>query len=241
VFLAKDHRSGTAHLVFTWADPTLDGYGGTVVDGVSLDGYGLGVQSWPLGTEAPDPSVGRSPSDPKLYKVFKDRRDLQAAGYEFVEGTAIVCGSWKDYLRLHGAEDLPEEDWLEELDRYDEAARLRRRRGIEPKLPNSGNRDEVAAWVAKRHLIADAGIRAVLYCPREAPTDEIRLLELNDRVASAETNVEPIDFGLDVEGAEFRLLVADVTTDQFDRMKQDPSKLPVGWRLDGSRLWKRGA
>jgi len=151
-----------------------------------------------------------------------------------------VFGSWKDYLKLRHAEDLPDEDWYQELDRYDEASRLRRKRAQAPAPPSGKDRDEVADWVARRHFIADSGIQEVWYLPREAPLDEIRLLELNDRLAGTEYSTEAIDFGLDVEGARFRLLVADITSEQLEQIKKDPSRLPSGWSLEGSRIWRRG-
>jgi len=94
--------------------------------------------------------------------------------------------------------------------------------------------------VAKKHLLVDSGIREVWYLPRAAAADEIRLLELNDRFAGNGGKTEAIDFGLDVEGAQFRLFVADITSEQFDRIKEDPSRLPAGWSLDDSRTWRRG-
>ena len=74
---------------------------------------------------------------------------------------------------------------------------------------------------------------------RGAPADEIRFVEVNDRLAGAESKAEAIDFGLDIEGARFRLFVADVTTDQLERVKQDPSRLPRGWSLTGNQVWRR--
>jgi hypothetical protein len=136
---------------------------------------------------------------------------------------------------------VPVEDWYRELDRYDEASRLRRQGVQAPAPPADKSRDEVAAWVARRHLIADSGIREVWYLPRESPPEEIRLLELNDRLAGAEPQADAIDFGLNIEGARFRLFVADINTEQLDQIKKDPSRLPPGWSLDGSRIWRRGA
>jgi hypothetical protein len=245
VFLVEDQRHGTTYLIFTWEDPRKAGYKGTVTEGVTLD-YDLeAVHSWPDGAPRPEACVGRAPDDPKHYKVFKYRSDRQAAGYQPVAGTAVVFGSWADYAKLHlippDPEQTPDEPWYQWLDNVDEAARIRRQRAQVPPAPAGQNRDEVAAWVAKKHIIADSGIREVWYLPREAPPDEIRLLELNDRLAGPEPQAEPIDFGLDLDGASFRLFVADVTSEQLDQIEQDPSRLPSGWSLDGKMIWRRGA
>ena len=99
----------------------------------------------------------------------------------------------------------------------------------------------MAAWIAKKHFLADSGIREVWYLPLGAPADEIRFLELNDVSPSVETKPDAIDFGLDIEGVRFRLVVADITSEQLEQIKQDPSHLPSGWSLDGKRSWRRGA
>jgi hypothetical protein len=241
VFLIEDKRPGMTTLVFTWEHPRRAGYRGDFVEGVTLEYDMLAVHSWPDGHARPEACVGRAPDNPKHYKVFKYRSERQAAGYEPVAGSPAVFGSWKDYLKLRHAEDLPDEDWYQELDRYDEASRLRRQRAQAPAPPVGKSRDDVAAWVARRHLLADSGIREVWYLPGEAPPEEIRLLEVNDRLAVSESKAEAIDFGLDVEGVRFRLFVADITSEQLDQIKQDPSRLPPGWSLKGSRIWRRGA
>ncbi|HYT93680.1 MAG TPA: hypothetical protein VEL76_33485 [Gemmataceae bacterium] len=246
MFLVKDTRHGATYLVFTWNDPRKDGYKGNVIEGVSLDYDMEAVHSWPDGEARPEACVGRKPDKPKHYKVFKYRSDRRAAGYQPVAGTAVVFGSWSDYVKLHPDVDylvkLDADKWFKHLDDLDEVSRLRRReREQEPDLPAGKSRDEVAAWVAKTHLFIDHGIREVWYLPRGAPPDEIRLLELSDRLAGPEGRTEAIDFGLEVEGASFHLLVADVNSDQLEQIKQDPSQLPPGWSLDGKGVWRRGA
>ena len=66
-------------------------------------------------------------------------------------------------------------------------------------------------------------------------------MEVNDRFAGTESKTEAIDFGLDVEGMRFNLFVADITSEQLDEIKRDPSRLPPGWSLDEKRIWSRGA
>ncbi|MFI5459190.1 MAG: hypothetical protein ACHRXM_27490 [Isosphaerales bacterium] len=136
-------------------------------------------------------------------------------------------------------EQLDEEDWFDFLDRLDDVSRRRRLREPESDGPAGTTRDEVAAWLAKQHFIADSSIREVWYLPRGAPPDEIRLLELNDRLAGPEGPVQAIDFGLNIEGVPFHMLVADVTTEELDQVKQDPSRLPSGWSLEGHQIWRR--
>jgi hypothetical protein len=246
VFLVEDRRFGTTYLVFTWSDPRKEGYTGNVVENVALDYDMESVHSWPEGDDRPDACIGRAPDDPNQYKVFKYDADRAEAGYAPVEGMVVLVGSWSEYVRLHldppDPEQTGDEQWYDYLDKLDEASRQRRRQPDALVQPLRGDRDSVAEWLARKHLIADAGIREVWYLPQGAPPNEIRLLELNDRFAGNELSVDAIDFGVDVQGANFRLVVADITSDQLADLKHDPSRLPSGWSLDGNRIWgRRGA
>lgn len=244
MFLVEDKRHGVTHLVFTWEDPRTAGYKGNVLESVTLDYDMEAIHSWPDRNTRPEACVGRAPDNPNHFKVFKYSSERHAAGYQPVAGTAVVFGSWQDYVQLHllppDPDQTPDEPWYGYLDRLDEDSRRRRQRAQAPAPPPGSSRDEVAAWVARKHFLADTSIREVWYMPGRSPPDEIRLLELNDRLTGTAWN-EPIDFGLDIEGARFHLLVADVDSDQLDQIKQDPSCLPPGWSLDGKSIWRRGA
>jgi hypothetical protein len=245
VFLVEDKRHGTTYLVFTWVDPRKQGYKGNVEDGVSLDYDMEAVHRWPDGEAAPEACVGRAPENPKHYKVFKYSSDRHAAAYQPVAGEAVVFGTWNDYEKLHlfppDPDRTDDEPWYAYLDKLDEDSRRRRQRAQAPAQPTGKSRGDVAEWVAKRHLIADSAIQEVMYLPDGAPPDEIRFLERNDRLAGNGSEAEPIDFGLDIEGVSFRLFVADVTSEQLEEIKQDPSRLPSGWSLEHNRIWRRGA
>ncbi|MFO0969058.1 MAG: hypothetical protein U0793_26185 [Gemmataceae bacterium] len=245
VFRVEEKRHGVVYQVFTVEDPRRAGYKGNVEEGVTLD-YDLNaVHSWPDGACMPEACLGRAPDNPKHYKVFKYAREREAAAYEAIPGTTAPFGSWKDYARLHlippDPDQTDEEQWFEYQDKVDEDARRRRQRKEPPEPPLDGDRDEVAAWVARKHLFMDVGVREVWYLPKGAPPEEIRLLELSDRAPLAPAMTEPIDFGLEVQGATFRLVVADVSSEQFEEIRRDPSRLPSGWSLSDSRTWRRGA
>ncbi len=136
-------------------------------------------------------------------------------------------------------EQLDDEDWYDFLDELDDVSRRRRQREPESPEPAGQTRDEVAAWVARKHIIADSGIREVWYLPAGAPPGEIRFLDVCDRLAGPDGEVQAINFGLNVEGVPFHLLVADVTREQLDQLQRDPSLLPPGWSLEGNQIWRR--
>lgn len=133
------------------------------------------------------------------------------------------------------AEQYDEEQWFEFLDELDAVSRRRQQRIPAAPAPAGPGRDGMALWIARKHLAADSSIRQVLYLPKGSSADEIRLLEVNDRLAlpEAETGkVEPIEFGLNVQGAPFRLFVADITSEQLEAIKAGRLALPAGWALD---------
>ena len=245
MFRVDERRRGVIHQVFTWADPRKDGFRGECEDGVRLDLDPEVVYSWPEGETRPEACLGRAPDDPKQYKVFRYKKDLESQGYEPLSGSTLVFGSWADYLKIRRLPPDPEqtkdEDWYEYLDRVDDDSRERRRRVQSAPAPAGKSRDDVAAWVAERHRIVDSGIREVWYLPEGAPPDEIRFLEVNDRLAGDESKAEAVDFGLDVNGKHFTLCVADVTSDQLVEIERNPSILPAGWSLSGKKVWRRGA
>jgi hypothetical protein len=97
------------------------------------------------------------------------------------------------------------------------------------------DRDELAKWYAKRHMDIDDGVMQILYLPKNAPPREIRFLEVN-RMISEMTSAEPIDFGVDIGGADAHTLyVLDVTPSQWEALQKKAMPLPVGWTLDESQ------
>ncbi len=170
MYLVEDNRHGTCYLVFTWEDPRKAGYVGRVLDGVTLDYDMDAVHRWPDGNESPEEAVGRSPDNPNHYQVFRYNRERQQAGYAPVEGTPVVFGSWKDYVKLRlvppDPEQTDDEHWYDYLDKLDEDSRRRRLRAQPLAPPRSGAREDIAAWVAKQHLVVDTSIREVWYLPQ---------------------------------------------------------------------------
>ena len=100
-----------------------------------------------------------------------------------------------------------------------------------PEIPF--NRDEMAHLYATRHLKTDPGIRAVYYLPSDAPEREIRFLEINELIAERDKDpLEPIDFGVAIDGVErHTLMVLDVTPAQWERINKKELELPQGWSL----------
>jgi hypothetical protein len=106
---------------------------------------------------------------------------------------------------------------------------------------NQFNRDSMARWYADRHLKTDPGIRKVYYLPAGAADREIRFIEINELIADRKNDpLEPIDFGVDIGGAEgHTLMVLDVTPTQWEKISQKELQLPNGWSLDGATPFSR--
>lgn len=98
------------------------------------------------------------------------------------------------------------------------------------------NRSEMAAWYAEQHLKTDPGVQAVLYLPTNAPEREVRFIEINHLLGErTDDSLQPIDFGVETEEeSSHRLLVLDVTPQQWERIVKQTLCLPAGWSLDGA-------
>ena len=96
------------------------------------------------------------------------------------------------------------------------------------------SRNSMAEYYAQQHLKTDPGIVAVYYLPANADDREIRLIEVNRMIgARNDESLEPIDFGVDAGlDTAHKLLVLDVTPDQWTRIKSKELGLPQNWSLD---------
>jgi hypothetical protein len=247
MFLTKDRRFGRDNFVFMQTDPRAQGYKGEVVEGVTLDFDMNQIHLWPDGQPQPNPRLGRDPKDPKHYRVFNFPIDLHSAGFEVIhEGVPFVVYSWSDYRKSYYpvpeeyAKEMSSDEWFDFLEEADFATRLRKKMNGVDEPKRGSNLDEIAKWVASRHMGADGGINQVWFLPSGSPANEIRLLEVSDRFTGQAAKIEPIDFGLDVGGAKYKLLVGDISAEQIERIKVDPVKiLPKDWRFDGALAWDR--
>jgi hypothetical protein len=106
------------------------------------------------------------------------------------------------------AEQFDQEQWFEFLDELDAVSRRRQRRVEEPAPPATAERETMAYWIARKHLVSDSGVREIWYLPQGSPSDEIRLLEVNDRQAMTAV-VERLKKGI----AEFQKAYTELSKD----------------------------
>ena len=247
MYLAKDRRLGMDNYVFTQTDPRTEGYKGDVIEDVTLDYDMNGIHLWPNGKGPPKPQLGRDPKNPLHYKVFRLPQELHAAAFEFVHFNApFVAFSWSDYRKHYYpdpeeyAKAMTPDEWFDFLEETDAATKIRKKMS-EPDWPKQGSdRDQIAKWVAQCHMGADGAIHQVWFLPSGIAADEIRLLEVSERFTGEAAKIEPIDFGLDIDGAKYKLLVADVSGEHLNKIKADPTKLlPKDWKIDGALIWDR--
>jgi hypothetical protein len=107
---------------------------------------------------------------------------------------------------------------------------------VEEAMPAAAfDRDSLANDYAKRHAGSDPAIREIHYLPTDASPNEIRLVEVNEAITSTD-DPEPIDFGVDAgTDNEHKLIVFDVTPEQWRKIRGGTLSLPEGWTLKGSR------
>jgi hypothetical protein len=97
-----------------------------------------------------------------------------------------------------------------------------------------------AEWLARQHLRYDTRLTEIVYLPTGASEDEVRLLEVNTGLFPEPGNpIVPIETTPAITDLPFRMLVADVTPEEWDRIKTDPSLLPAGWKLEGNHIFRR--
>jgi hypothetical protein len=107
-------------------------------------------------------------------------------------------------------------------------------------MSSAFDRDSMAVFYAKRHKATDGSISEIYHLPKGAPPKEIRLVEVNGSILGT-ASPEPIDFGVDggTEN-EHKLIVLDVTPEQWGEIRGGSLTLPPGWKLDGSVAVGRG-
>ena len=98
-----------------------------------------------------------------------------------------------------------------------------------------------AEWLARQHLRFDSRLTQVVYLPAGAPTDEVRLLEVNTGLYPQPGNpIVPVETTPAVTELPFRVWVADVTPDEWQQIQTSPALLPSGWSLAGNQITRRG-
>ena len=105
--------------------------------------------------------------------------------------------------------------------------------------PPSTDPEAVAEWIAMQHFGTSPEITDIYYLPTYSPRNEIRLLEVSRLVGRSQDEVEAVDFGFDVQGLDYRLLVADLSPREHGKLRSNEAPLPNGWVLNGARHWSR--
>lgn len=99
-----------------------------------------------------------------------------------------------------------------------------------------------AVWLAKQHLGLDPHLAEVIYLPAGAPDPEVRLLEVNTKLAPDPGNdaIIPLVMTPAVSNLPYRVLAADLTPGQWEQVQKNPALLPNGWVLaDRVRVGRR--
>lgn len=101
------------------------------------------------------------------------------------------------------------------------------------------DRDSMARWYSKEHLKTDPGVICIYYLPVNSSEREIRLIEINNLIGDRNDDaLEPIDFGIDMgTDSEHKLLVLDVTPNQWEQIQSEELRLPESWSLDGAKQY----
>jgi len=103
MFLVEDWINDSLYLVFTIEDPRNDkcwnNKGKNIIDDVNLDDDFLENSIWRNGSDSPGQCVGRAKDNPKNYKVFRNKKELQSEGYEIIGVRAFSYDTWEEWIK----------------------------------------------------------------------------------------------------------------------------------------------
>ena len=72
------------------------------------------------------------------------------------------------------------------------------------------HRDALALFYARQHLKTDAGVKRVVYLPKNSPENQIRFIEVNDLISERGLRqLVPIDFGIAIGQSSFLSLLVN--------------------------------
>jgi hypothetical protein len=95
-------------------------------------------------------------------------------------------------------------------------------------------------WLARQHLRFDSRLTQVVFLPSGSPEVEVRLLEVNTGLyPDPGTPIVPIETTPAITDLPYRVLVADVTPEEWSQIQADPGLLPAGWKLEDNRIIRR--
>ncbi len=101
-------------------------------------------------------------------------------------------------------------------------------------------KDEAAKELADWHFGVEPELERVIRIVGEtedAPNDPIKLLEVNAATV-ATGSVERFAFA-PTASVPYPTVVAEVTQDEYERITRREMKLPTGWSLENSKVFKR--
>jgi hypothetical protein len=97
-----------------------------------------------------------------------------------------------------------------------------------------------AEWLARQHLRFDKRLTHIVHLPVGADDQEVRLLEVNTGLyPEPGSPIVPVETTPTVADVPFRVLVADVTPDEWEQIQGNPALLPKGWALEGRQDIRR--
>jgi hypothetical protein len=105
---------------------------------------------------------------------------------------------------------------------------------------SSVTKDQATHDLAMWHFGVEPDLRQVIRIVadnEDAAGEPIKLLEVNAATV-ATGSVEPYAFAGSAS-VPFSTVIAEVTPEEFDRIRRNEIKLPKGWSLDRSQLFER--
>lgn len=104
--------------------------------------------------------------------------------------------------------------------------------------PQTRDREDVARELARHHFSVEPELRFVLFLDIE-PEDTITLLEISESTP-ASGSVDAFVFA-PTKDIPYFTRIAEITPEEYDELRKDPSRLPPAWDLATSKRIERDA
>ena len=102
------------------------------------------------------------------------------------------------------------------------------------------NKDQATRELVEHHFALEPGLNVVYRIVNDneaSPREPIKLLEIN-AATIATGSVEIFGFGPSRD-LPFSVEIAEITPDEFEQFRNDPTALPTGWDLGQAKMFQR--
>lgn len=95
-------------------------------------------------------------------------------------------------------------------------------------------KEKMVSMLVDEHFAGEASLQVIVWLRGDEPQDEIRLLHVDECTIPSPDEVQSFRFAPTTD-VPYAVRLAQVTPDEWDRIRSKNLDLPCGWILDGSK------